>query len=130
MVTMLQRAARMGATTPVTSRSATRMWALLIADLVTVVWMHAVGPWLDRTSPLTATATLGGNHLVVLALAAIGFAVLATLALLTEGFTMSNPTLTLAKNAACIISAVALAGLLAFILAALLSRVVFGRFLP
>lgn len=125
---MLQRSARTD--TRINSVSANGMWVLMGADLATVFWMYAVGPWLDRTSRLTATATLGGHHLVVLVLAAIGFVTLATLALMTEGFMRFSPGLALAKNAACVISVVALAGLFAFILVALLSRLVFGRLRP
>jgi hypothetical protein len=110
--------------------AATRLWVLMATDLMTVIWMDAAGPWLDRTSPLTATATLGGHHLVVLVIAAVGFVMLATLALLTEGFTKSSPRLTLATNVACIVSVVALTGLIALVLAALLSRLVFGRLRP
>jgi hypothetical protein len=106
------------------------LWFVMAADLATVVWMHTVGSWLDRTSKFTATATLGGHHIVVLVLAAIGFAILATLAILTDGFTRTTPRLSLARNAACIISVVALTGLLALILAGLLSRILFGRLRP
>ncbi len=113
-----------------TTHSTTRLWLLMGADLVTVVWMHTFGTWLDQTSRLTSTATLGGHHVVVLVLAAIGFAMLTTLAILTDGFTTSDPRLKLATNIACVVSVIALAGLLAFILAMLLSRIVFGRFRP
>ncbi|WP_405070767.1 hypothetical protein OG558_14700 [Kribbella sp. NBC_01510] len=112
------------------SRPSMSLWFVMAADLATVIWMHTVGSWLDRTSKFTATATLGGHHIVVLVLAAIGFAILATLAILTDGFTRSTPRLSLARNVACIISVVALTGLLALILAGLLSRILFGRLRP
>ena len=112
------------------ARSTTRLWMLMGADLVTVVWMHSFGSWLDQSSRLTATATLGGHHLVVQVLAALGFAMLTTLAILTDGFASTDPRLKPATNLACVVSVVALAGLLAFILAVLLSRLVFGRLRP
>lgn len=116
--------------TRIASRPSVSLWFVMAADLATVVWMHTVGPWLDTSSKLTATATLGGHHIVVLVLAAIGFAMLATLAILTDGFVRSTPRLSLVKNVACVISVVALTGLLAFIIASLLSRVLFGRLRP
>ena len=117
----------MRSTTPY---SPTRLWILMATDLMAMIWMQAVGPWLDHTSRLTATATLGGHHLVVLAIAGAGFAMLVVVALLTNGFTETSPRLTFATNVACILSVVALTGLIAFVLAALLSRLLFGRFRP
>jgi hypothetical protein len=102
----------------------------MAADLATVVWMHTVGSWLDETSRITALATRGGHHLVVLALAAVGFGLLAVLALVTDGFTTSSPRTALVKNLACVISVVALAGLFAFLVTPLLSRLVLGRLRP
>jgi hypothetical protein len=66
----------------------------------------------------------------VLVIAAGGFAMLAVLAVLTDGFTKTTRNLTLATNIACVLSVVALAGLIAFILVALLSRLLFGRLRP
>ncbi|WP_344176361.1 hypothetical protein [Kribbella lupini] len=102
----------------------------MAADLMAVIWMYTFGPWLDQSSRLTATATLGGHHWIVLAFAATGFLMLAGLALLTEGFTKTTTKLTLATNAARVVSVVALAGLIAFVLVALLARVVFGKLRP
>ncbi|WP_143465949.1 hypothetical protein [Kribbella sp. ALI-6-A] len=127
---MLQRMPRHNTATYIASRSVFGMWALMAADLMAVVWMHTFGPWLDQSSRLTATATLGGHHLVVLGFAAAGFLMLAALALLTEGFTKTTPKLTLATNAACVVSVVAVAGLIAFVLVALLSRLLFGKLRP
>ena len=112
------------------SRSGTSMWVLMAADLMAVVWMHTFGPWLDQSSRVTSTATLGGHHLIVLVSAGIGFGMLAVLAILTEGFTKSEARLTVATNIACVISVIALAGLIAFVLMALLSRLVFGKLRP
>ena len=116
--------------TRIASRPSVSLWFVMAADLATVVWMYTVGTWLDETSKFTATATLGGHHVVVLVLAAIGFAMLATLAILTDGFAHSTPRLSLARNVACIISVVALTGVVALILAGLVSRILFGRLRP
>lgn len=116
--------------TRMASRPSTSLWFVMAADLATVVWMYTVGSWLDHTSKFTATATLGGHHILVLVLAALAFVTLATLALLTDGFTNTTPRLSLAKNLACILSVVALTGLVALILASLLSRILFGRLRP
>jgi hypothetical protein len=112
------------------SYSAVSMWTLMAADLMAVIWMYTFGPWLDQSSRLTATATLGGHHWIVLGFAAAGFLMIAGLALLTEGFTKTTTKLTLATNAARVVSVVALAGLIAFVLVALLARVVFGKLRP
>jgi hypothetical protein len=102
----------------------------MAADLLAVIWMYTVGAWLDHTSRLTATATLGGNHWIVLGFAATGFLALASLSILTERFTKRTPRLTMAVDAACVVSFLALAGLLAWVLVALLSRLVFGKLRP
>ncbi|MEV5961848.1 hypothetical protein AB0L70_08790 [Kribbella sp. NPDC051952] len=114
----------------IASRPATAMWFLMAADLATVVWMYTVGSWLDHTSKFTATATLGGHHIILLVIAAVAFATLATLAVLTDGFSQVTPRLALAKNLACILSVVALTGFIALILAGLVSRVLFGQLRP
>jgi hypothetical protein len=131
MVTVLQRSSRvLSGTRITTSGGSARMWILMAADLATVLWMNAVGEWLDQTSRLTATATLGGHHVVVMGVAGAGFVMLALLALLTDGFTVFNRRLASATSLACVVSVVALAGVLTFVLVALLGRVVFGRLLP
>jgi len=114
----------------VASRSTTIYWFLMVSDLATAIWMYTVGSWLDSTSKFTATGTLGGHHVLLLIVALIGFLMLATLAVLTDNFTHSTPKLALARNVACIISIVALTGLIALILMALLSRVLFGPLRP
>ncbi|TDU88144.1 hypothetical protein EV138_1685 [Kribbella voronezhensis] len=106
------------------------MWLLMACDLMAVVYMHTFGPWLDQSSRLTSTTTLGGHHLIVMISASIGFGMLAALAILTEGFEKSDAKLTLATNIACVVSVIALAGLIAFVLVALLSRLVFGKLRP
>jgi hypothetical protein len=127
---MLQRMPRHNTATRSASHSAVTLWTLMAADLMAVIWMYTFGPWLDHSSRLTSTATLGGHHWIVLGAAAAGFLTLASLAMLTEGFTKSTTTLTMATNAACVVSVIALAGLVAFVLVALLSRVVFGKLRP
>lgn len=111
-------------------RHSTLLWVVMAADLMTVIEIQAIGEWLDTTSRLTAMATLGGHHVVVEVIAAAGFLLLAALALLTDGFTRISRRLALATNVACVLSVVALVGLIAFVLAALLSRVLFGRLRP
>ncbi len=114
----------------VASRPTTIYWFLMVSDLATAIWMYTVGSWLDTTSKFTATGTLGGHHILLLIVALTGFLMLAALAVLTDNFTHSTPKLALARNIACIISIVALTGLLALILMALLSRLLFGPLRP
>ncbi|MGW7682142.1 hypothetical protein ACWGID_15460 [Kribbella sp. NPDC054772] len=102
----------------------------MAADLATVIWMYTLGAWLDHASKFTATATLGGHHYLVLAVAAVAFTTLATVAILSDGFTHMTPRLTVMKNLACVVSVVALTGLVALLLATLLSRLLFGAFRP
>ncbi|MFC9687623.1 hypothetical protein ACFTSF_03720 [Kribbella sp. NPDC056951] len=112
------------------SRPSTMYWFLMVSDLATAIWMYTVGPWLDTTSKFTATGTLGGHHVLLMIVAIVGFLMLAALAVLTDNFTHSTRNLAIARNIACIISIVALTGLLALILMALLSRVLFGPLRP
>lgn len=106
------------------------LWFVMAADLAAVIWLYTFGDWLDHASKLTATATLGGHHYIVLAAAAIAFLTLATVAILTDGFTRTTRTLTILKTAACILSLTVLTGLAALLLAALLSRLLFGSLRP
>jgi hypothetical protein len=96
----------------------TRKWlcGIGIADIASVAWMLGIGEWLDETSKLTAVMTFGGNHLLVLILALIGFLTLATAALLTEGFTSADKLGITLITVACVISVIALAGALSLIL--------------
>src|SRR5690242_14719850 len=88
------------------------LWALAISDVMVFAWMLSAGDWLDRASSLTAVVTLGGNHLLVLWLAAAGFILMGTMALLTGGHMVARrghvPLLVLAA----LISVVALGGVL------------------
>ena len=116
-------------------RTARRLWILAALDMVAVAWMIAVGTWLDQTSRLTAVITLGGHHALVLIMALVGFLVLASGAVVTDGFRSANKLGLTLITAGCIISVAALAGalsvLLLFILGALLlgflARMFLGR---
>ena len=59
-------------------RTARRLWMVTALDMVAVAWMIAVGTWLDQTSRLTKVITLGGHHVLVLIMALVGFALLAS----------------------------------------------------
>jgi hypothetical protein len=111
-------------------RSSFVLWFVMAADLATVIWMYTFGEWLDNASKLTATATLGGHHYLVIAVAAIGFLTLATVAVLTEGFTRTSRHLTVATTIACVISVVVLTGIAALLLATVISRLIFGTLRP
>ena len=114
----------------VAARPSFLYWFLMVSDLATAIWMYTVGSWLDSASKFTKTATLGGHHTILLLIALIGFLMLATLAGITDNFTRSTPKLALARNLACIISIIALTGLVALIVITLLSRLLFGPLRP
>jgi hypothetical protein len=97
-----------------------------MVDMITVAWMIAGGRWFDHTSKLTAVITLGGHHKLVMILALSAFAMLAALALLTDGFTSATkPELALIMTA-CVISIVANAGALSAILLLALIALLLG----
>ena len=116
-------------------RTARRLWMVTALNMVAVAWMIAVGTWLDQTSRLTKVVTLGGNHALVLIMALVGFALLASGAFVTNGFRSANKLGLTLITAGCIISVATLAGalsiLLLFMLAALLlgflARMFLGR---
>ncbi len=114
----------------VASRPSILCWFLMVSDLATVIWMYTLGSWLDNASRFTATTTLGGHHIILLIIALIGFLMLAVLAVLTDNFTRSTPRLALARNLACIISIIALTGMVALILITLLGRLLLGPLRP
>jgi hypothetical protein len=126
VVTMLQRRNAVGlATTAKPARRRTFwLWLLMIADLAVVLWMQAVGEWLDHTSTLTAVATLGGHHVVVMVLAGSAFVMLAATAILSASFTAMSRPLSVLVTLACVISVVVLAGMLSFLVVAVLARLV------
>ena len=116
-------------------RTARRLWMVSALDMVVVAWMIAVGTWLDQTSSLTAVITLGGHHLFVLIMALVGFLILASGAVVTNGFRSANKVGLTLITAGCIISVATLAGALSvlvlFMVAALLlgflARMFLGR---
>lgn len=86
-------------------------WAVFALDVVAVVAMVRMGTWLDSGS-LLSTVTLGGNHLVVLGLAAAALALLVVLAPLTHGFVRANRVQRVLLPVAAMLSIAALAGVL------------------
>ncbi len=102
------------------------LWLVVMLDMALVAWMMAAGDWFDETSRLTAVATLGGRHKLVLTLALLGFAMLAGLALVTDGFTHGNKVEVALLIAACLISVAALAGALSALLLLILGAVLLG----
>ena len=88
--------------------------------------MIAAGDWFDRTSRLTSVITLGGHHELVLIMALAGFAMLAGLALLTDGFTSANKLEIALIVTACVVSVVALAGALSAILLLAIAALLLG----
>jgi hypothetical protein len=126
VVTMLQRRNPVSLVTTAkpTRRRTFWLWLLMAGDLAVVLWMQAVGEWLDRTSTVTAIATLGGHHVVVMVLAGSAFTMLAATATLTAGLTaMSRPESVLVALA-CVMSVVVLAGILSFLVVGVVLRLV------
>lgn len=99
------------------SRWATRWaWTATALDCMTIVWMMTAGPWLDRQHNPLSMATWGGHHWLVLAFAVGSFAALAVTAPLTRGFSEGPPVFFTIVVAACFVSIMAVAGLLALVL--------------
>jgi hypothetical protein len=111
---------------PLSERAARRLWIVAMLDMVGVAWMIAAGDWFDRTSRLTSVITLGGHHELVLIMALAGFAMLAGLALLTDGFTSANKLEIALIVTACVVSVVALAGALSAILLLAIAALLLG----
>jgi hypothetical protein len=119
---MRRRATR----TALSERAARRLWIVAMLDMIGVAWMIAAGDWFDKTSKLTSVITLGGHHKLVLAMALLGFVMLAVLALLTDGFTAANRFHIALIVTACVISVIALAGALSAILLLALTALLLG----
>jgi lysylphosphatidylglycerol synthetase-like protein (DUF2156 family) len=103
------------------SRWATRWaWIVTVLDGVTIAWMLTVGPWLDRQHNLLAMASWDGHHQAIVIGTACALGVLAVIAPLTRGFSAGSPVLFAVVVAACLVSLVAMAGLLALALPAAL----------
>lgn len=103
---------------------------LVLADVGVVAWMVAAGEWFDATSALTRVVTLGGHHLLVLWLAVTGFVLLGVAAAVTGGIVEADRWRTGLIAVACLVSAVALGGLLsvaALTLCVVLAVAVLGR---
>jgi len=102
------------------------LWALMGFDVMELTWMKVFGDWFDTFSSVTSVATLGGHHQVVMALAAVGFVILAGLSVPTSGFTTASRRQTVVIAVGCVLSVVALAGFISFLFAALFGRILFG----
>jgi hypothetical protein len=114
--------------TPVklSKRNARRLWLLAALDMVAVAWMIAVGNWLDQASALTAVITLGGHHVLVLVMALVGFLMLASGAVLTNGFRYASKLRLILITAGCVVSVAALAGALSVLLLLILGALLLG----
>ena len=88
------------------------LWAVAVLDMMAVAWMIAAGDWLDQTKGFLAVVTLGGHPWLVLIMAAVGFVMLAGLAVLTDGFTAASRLEIGLVTIACAISVIAVAGAL------------------
>lgn len=93
-----------------------RIWGLAVLDVMAGAWMAAAGSWLDQASRFTAVITLGGHHKIALGLAVVSFAILAVLAVTTEGFSRSSAVEMAFLSVAGVLTVVALAGLLSVVL--------------
>jgi hypothetical protein len=107
-------------------RNARRLWLVTALNMVAISWMIAVGTWLDYTSKLTRVITLGGHHALVLIMALVGFLVLASGAVVTNGFRYANKLGLTLITAGCLISVAALAGALSALLLLMLAALLLG----
>ncbi|QYN37540.1 hypothetical protein K1T35_10035 [Pseudonocardia sp. DSM 110487] len=111
---MLQRATEFKSAqqVPLPIRARRLLWAVVTLDVMAASWMIAAGDWLDHYSRVTSVVTLGGHHIVVLWLALIGFAILAVLAPMTNGFAAANRVELVALSIAGVASVAAFAGMI------------------
>ena len=108
-------------------RTARCLWIVAVLDMMAIAWMIAAGEWLDqKTSGFAEVITLGGHHWLVLILAAVGFLMLAGLAVLTEGFTSAGRLEIGLLTIASTISVVALAGAMSAILLLVVAGLLLG----
>jgi hypothetical protein len=107
-------------------RTGRRLWLVTALDMVAVAWMIAVGTWLDQTSRLTKVITLGGNHALVLIMALVGFLVLGSGAVVTNGFRSANKLGLTLITAGCIIYVATLAGALSLLLLSMIAALLLG----
>ena len=124
---MLRQARQQPTKIALSERTARRLWVVAVLDMMAVAWMIAAGDWLDqRTSRFAEVMTLGGHHLLVLILAAVGFLMLAGLAVLTDGFTSAGRLEIALLTIACTISVVALAGALSAVMVLVTAALLLG----
>jgi hypothetical protein len=97
---------------PLPIRARRLLWVMATLDVMAASWMIAAGDWLDRYSRVTSVVTLGGHHVVVLWLALAGFAILAVLAPMTNGFATAKGVHLVALSIAGVASVAAFAGML------------------
>lgn len=91
------------------------LWLVCLLDAMTLVWMVALGDWLDSALLITSVTTFGGRHEIVLAIALVGFLLLAGLAPVTRGFAVASHAQYAAMAVAGVLSVVALAGVISII---------------
>ena len=94
--------------------------------MTAVAWIIGGRRWLDESNPFISVVTLGGHHLLVLALAAGAFVMLSGLTIFTHGFVSANRWQRAAIVLACALSVIALAGALSAILLLLVVGLVLG----
>jgi hypothetical protein len=107
-------------------RTGRRLWIAAALDMVAIAWMIAVGSWLDHTSKITAVITLGGHHVLVMIIALAGFLMLASGAVMTNGFRYANRLQLTLITAGCVISIAALAGALSALLLLIVAALLLG----
>jgi hypothetical protein len=133
MVTVLRKRPQPGPRTELGRGARRWLWTVTLLDAMQAAWMISLGDWLDSASRVTAVITLGGHHRAVLALAVIGFVMLAGLALCTDAFTSAGRAHRVAIAVAGVVSVVALAGAVSVVIVVvtfgLLGGLLFGRWI-
>ena len=93
-------------------------WVVSLADMMVVALLIAAGDWFDQTSRLTRVVSLGGHCKLVLAMAILGFVMLAGLAPLARVLSAPDKLELVLITMAYMVSVAALAGPLAILLLA------------
>jgi hypothetical protein len=91
------------------------LWLVCLLDAMALVWMVALGDWLDSALLITSVITFGGRHEIVLTIALVGFLLLAGLAPVTRGFAVASRAQYAAMAVAGVLSVIALAGVISVI---------------
>ena len=126
-MTMLRQTRQQPVKVMLSERTTRCLWIVAVLDMMAIAWMISAGDWLDQqTFGFAEVITLGGRHRLVLILAAVGFLMLAGLAVLTEGFTSAGRLQLALLTIAGTISVVALAGALSAILLLVLAALLLG----